>query len=101
MKVFMVVFDWSTTDNEDIEIKLFDSYEKALKHFNQTIKNEMDPEMSWVASEAFDKNGNIAEGFTLDSNCDEEGEHNLYWRVVDCYDYYRHDFLELRQVEVN
>lgn len=39
MKVYMVLFDWSTTDDEAVEVELFDSYLKARKRFDEIIYN--------------------------------------------------------------
>lgn len=56
MKVYMVLFDWSTTDDEAIEVELFDTYEKAYTRFTEIIADEKMPDMSWAA-DAFNEDG--------------------------------------------
>ena len=67
MKVYGVIFDWSTSDDSLVEIELFDTYQKAFARFNEIIANEKKPEISWVA-DAFDENGNVSDGYEFDEN---------------------------------
>lgn len=46
MKVYLVVFEWSTEDDSDVDIEAFDSYEKAAERFNERIQEEK-TDMSW------------------------------------------------------
>lgn len=48
MKVYGVIFDWSTSDDSQVDIELFDSYSKAFARFNEIIANEKKPGISWV-----------------------------------------------------
>ena len=63
MKVYLVVFEWSTEDDSDVDIEAFDSYEKATMRFLERI-NEEKTDMSWV-HEAFDENDDIVIGDLL------------------------------------
>ena len=56
MKVYAVILDWSTSDDSHVDIELFDTYTKAYHRFNEIIKNEKNPEISWVA-DAFVEHG--------------------------------------------
>ena len=38
MKIYLVVFEWSTEDDSDVDIEAFDSYEKAANRFNERIQ---------------------------------------------------------------
>ena len=40
MKVYAVIFDWSTSDDSSIEIELFDTYPKAFNRFTEIMDNE-------------------------------------------------------------
>lgn len=93
--VYMVLFDWSTTDDCGLEIKLFNTYEKALQKFNEYVENECDPEMSWVGEEVFNEDGDVNNDYELHCCVQAEGEQNLYWKVADKNDYNRHSFLYL------
>lgn len=60
MKIYLVVFDWSTEDDSDVDIEAFDTYEKATLRFQERINDEK-TDMSWV-HDAFDENGDILDG---------------------------------------
>lgn len=98
--VYMVVFDWSTTDDCGLEIKLFDTYKKALARYKQYIKSERNAELSWVGSEVFDENDNVNDGYEFHCCRHTKGEQNLYWKVADKNDYNRHSFLYLSKEKV-
>ena len=59
MKVYLIVYDWSTSsaDESSVDIEVFDTQKKAYDRFNEIIANEKNPDISWVGSEAVDKNG--------------------------------------------
>lgn len=101
MKVYAVIFDWSTSDDSSVEIELFDTYSKAFYHFMEIIDNEKKPDMSWVA-DAFDEKGNVLGNYEFDEHIESDGsqEFECWWHITDKYDWYRHDFLELRIMEV-
>jgi hypothetical protein len=99
MKVYMVMFDWSTIDDEAVEVELFDTYEKAKTRFNEIIADENNPELSWVGSEAIDENGEINDGFDFEEHGDA-GEYDRWWNITDKNDWNRHVFLDLKVMEV-
>lgn len=96
--VYMVQFDWSTTDADGIETELVADYDKAYARYQEMIANELNPEMSWVGDEAFDENGEVNEDYELDEG--DYGADHLYWHVVDKNDYYRHSFIDFIKKEV-
>ena len=100
MKVYMVLFDWSTTDDEAVEVELFDNYTKAHERFCEIILIEQNPDMSWVGEEAFEIDGRIKDGYIFDSNEDLSGQTDLWWNVTDEDDYNRHSFIDLKIMEV-
>lgn len=83
MKVYVVMIDWSTEDEYGHEFEVYSTFSSALKRFNQSIKNECDPENSWVGVEVFDEDGNVNDGYELFCNCDKEitEEQELYWEA--------------------
>ena len=100
--VYMVQFDWSTEDEGSVETYLFDTYAKALDKFNEIIKSELTPDMSWVA-DAFDKDGNVTDDYEFDTNMLDvkvQDEFDLWWNITDSNNYYIHDFLDLRKMEI-
>lgn len=101
MKVYAVIFDWSTSDDRSIEIELFDTYPKAFNRFTEIMDNEKKPDMSWVA-DAFDENGNALDDYELDEHIESDGsqEFECWWNITDKNDWYQHDFLEIRIMEV-
>ncbi|MCD7728557.1 MAG: hypothetical protein LUI60_01420 [Clostridia bacterium] len=99
--VYMVEFDWSTEDgNSDIEIQLYQNYSDALARFKEIITNELNPDMSWIAYTAFDKDSNVKIGYMFDSSTDTEGEKNLWWYVIDKKDYNFHSIINLKKIEI-
>ena len=40
MKIYLVVFEWSTEDDSDVDIEAFDSYEKATMRFQERINDD-------------------------------------------------------------
>ncbi len=101
MKAYLIVFEWSTDDASDVEAEVFDTYEKAVTRFNEIIENEHYPEVSWV-SDAWDENGELLEDYELQCNeqyTDNE-EHELWWYIECKNNWYLHDHLELRILEV-
>ena len=48
--VYVVIFDYSTDDCNGIDINIYDSYDKAISRFKQTIEQEKNPNMRRVAN---------------------------------------------------
>ena len=63
--VYMVKYEWSTDDDQGIDVELFKNYKDAVKRFNKIIENEKDPDISW-ASNAFDGDEFDDENYELD-----------------------------------
>ena len=101
MKVYMVLFDWSTQDDEAVEVELFDTYQKAYNRFKEIIANELVFDISWAA-EAFDDNGKVLDGYEFEEHIDSDGtdEYDCWWNLTDKNDWYTHDFLDLQVKEV-
>ena len=55
----------------------------------------------WVA-DAFDENGNVSDGYEFDEHIESDGtqEFACWWNITDKNDWYQHDFLEIRIMEV-
>ena len=101
MKVYMIVFEWSTEDAADVEVEVYGTYDKAVDRFNKIIESERDVSISWV-DDAWDENGKLLDNYDLDCNepfADGE-EHELWWNIECKNDWYLHDHLELRILEV-
>lgn len=75
--VYMIKFDWSTDDDRGCEIELYKSYDDAVKRFNEIIKNEKNPNFSWVA-DAFNGKQFDEENYELSYYT---GTDYLYWSV--------------------
>ncbi len=100
-KVYVVKFDWSTTDAEDVELFIFKRYSAAYDKFKELICNERNPEMSWVGDIEFDDDGyptNDHYEFSFEDNNSDESE--VWWHITDKDDYYRHSFIDLLVMEV-
>ena len=98
--IYLILFDWSTTDSDGIETFLYRDYDAAVKKFNELIDDECDADTSWVGSEVFDENGEVNDGYELDCNTDDETAEELYWHVVDKSDYNRRSFINLMKREI-
>lgn len=77
--VYMVQFDWSVEDNSGNDVYLYETYEKALEKYQSIIAGEMDPNMSWVGDQAFDKDGNVNEDYDFQSVDNPEAEHHSWY----------------------
>lgn len=100
MTVYMVLFDWSIANADDsaIEVELFDTYDKAYARFTEIIANEKKLEMSWAA-DAFDENGRIKDSYEFYEH-DYGAPYDCWWNLTDKNDWYQHDFLDLKAIEV-
>ncbi len=101
MKAYIIVFEWSTECASGNEVEVYGTYQKALNRFYQIINDEQNPEISWVG-DAWDENGNLLENYELQCNeqYDDKEEHDHWWYVECKNNYYLHDHLELRILEV-
>lgn len=99
MKVYLVVFEWSTEESFDVDIEAYNSYNKAVTRFKQRIEEEK-TDMSW-ACDAFDENGDIVEGYELEE-CppNEELESYAFWKLKSFYGNDTHDFISIVPLEI-
>ncbi len=99
--VYMVKFDWSTTDLEDIEIYIYENYDSAYSKFKELAQNEYNPEKSWIGELEFDEDGYpLDENYELNYEDNNSGESEVYWHFVDKNDYYKHSFIDLIRKEL-
>lgn len=98
--VYMVQLEWSNDDDQGIFTYLYDTMEKAKQKFNEIILEDKTAKDLW-SIDAFDKNGNLnEEEYQLDTNIDDENAIELYWELSCINNFYLHDNLELRIMEV-
>lgn len=99
MKVYLVLFQYATDDCDGVDTQAFSTYDKAVEAFNEIIESEKNPEISW-ASDAFE-NDKLQDGYELDRSEFTDGEeHELWWSLTCKNDWYLHDFIELRILEI-
>ena len=99
MKVFLVIFEWSTEDDSDVDIEAFASYETATIRFNERIREEKTC-LSWV-HEAFGENDEILDGYDFDEcQPDMRLETYAYWDITNKYNWQMHDYIAIVQLEV-
>lgn len=100
MKVYAVIFDWSTEDYDDVEVEVFNTYSKAYKRFNEIISEEK-TDISWVG-DAFDKNNRLIDGYELDEHIESDGilEYDCWWNISQSDNWFYHDYISLRILEV-
>ena len=99
-KIYMVQLDWSSDDDQGILTYLYNTKEKALEKFNKILEEEKTLDWYW-SKDAFDENGNLnEEDYELETNIDDENAVELYWQLKCNGNFYLHDFLELREMEV-
>lgn len=67
----------------------------------KSSRTKKNPEISWVA-DAFDEHGEILDGYEFAEHIESDGsqEFDCWWNITDKNDWYQHDFLELRIMEV-
>lgn len=97
-QLYLVLMDWSTNDSDGINTFLYEKFEDAREKFRALIKDEHNPDISWVGG-CFDENGEPLDGYDLECN-DDGDKKDLYWRFVDIADYNRHTFIDLKIMEV-
>lgn len=95
MNVYIVKFDWSTTDEGDVELHVYDNYEEAYDKFKEIVAEELNPKRSWIGELEFDEDGNPTGHYSLDYDDNNSGDSEVYWHFVDDWDYNRHSFVDL------
>ena len=96
MKVYVVKFDWSTPDDENVELFIYDSYDKAYAKFKSIIKDEMKPEISWVGDIDW-KKGKPQDHYIFKN---ESLNSINSWQITDEWDYNRHSFIDILEMEI-
>lgn len=100
-KVYIVQFDWATSDAEDIDLYVYDSYDKAYDKFKELICNERNPEMSWVGDIEFDDDGYpVDERYEFSFEDNNSGESEVWWHIRDNSDWFMHSYIDLLVMEV-
>ena len=95
MNIYIVKFDWSTTDEGDVELHIYEKYEDAYSKFKEIITNELNPSVSWIGELDFDEEGNPLGHYSLDYDDNNSEDSEVYWHFVDDWDYNRHSFVDL------
>lgn len=82
--VFVVAFDWSCDGDNGLDIYTFSKRSDALAKFEAIIKDEMNPDISWVGDMAFTELGEVNEDYDLSTNYAKGASTigSLYWNVV-------------------
>ncbi len=97
-KIYVVMIDWSTEDWSDVDIYVYDTYDKARDKYNELIADEMKSENSWVGNLEWE-NG-IPQGHYELFTSESDTEDNLYWHIEDTWNYNYHTFINLKIMEV-
>ena len=56
-KVYIVQFDWSTSDAGSVDLFVYGKYDNAYDKFKELICAERNPDNSWVGNIEFDDDG--------------------------------------------
>ena len=97
-KVYIVQFDWSTFDEKEIELFVFDSFEKAYQKFQSLIADEMNPDNSWVGNLDW-KNG-LSKQYEFFSNKSNDEKQSPFWYITDLYNPEMYVHIDLFSKEV-
>lgn len=81
MKVYLVQIFWVTEEERGSDVRVYKNRDDALDKYESLIEDENDADISWVGSEVFDENGEVNDGFTVETNEGTEG--NLFYDVTD------------------
>jgi len=101
MKVYMIKFDWSTSDSGDVELFIYRNYDDAYDKFKAIISDERNPELSWVGNIEFDENGYpVDDHYEFEFKDNNSNESEVYWHITDKNDWYQHSFIDLLVMEV-
>ena len=101
-KVFVVKFDWSTDDDENVNIFIYNSYDKAYAKFKDIIADEMNPELSWVGDIEFDNEGYPIdeEYYLFEFKDSSSGATEAHWYIAERDNYHQHSFIDLLIMEI-
>lgn len=98
--VYIVLFDWNTDDNSDIEAFVYKNYINAVAKFKAIISDKMNSDRSWVKNVAFNSTRQLNKGFILNKFTDETRDSDLYWYLVNYDNYNQHIFLNIQKKEI-
>lgn len=96
---YLVMLEWLTEDDNGIDYYLYKDYNDAKNKYELLIEDENDTDISWVGSEVFDENGEVNEGFEVESSEGAEYGQNLYWRAIDLRNERRYSIITLTKIE--
>ena len=86
--VYIVQFDWSTSDAGSVDLFVYGKYDNAY-------------DKSWVGNIEFDDDGYpIDEHYEFEFEDNNSGEAEVYWHITDKNDWNTHSFIDLRVMEV-
>lgn len=99
-KVYLVIMLYSTNDCDGLDTKCFDTYKKAIRSFNKLVKNQKNPDSSWLEN-AFEDNV-LQDDYKMDCSpkYTDGLEHELWWELIHKEDWNLHTFIELRILEI-
>ena len=98
--LYLVLFDWSTEDDAEIETYLYRNYADAVQKFKRIIVDEMKPDQSWVGDYAFNSAGKLNDGYFHHEFVDDSTGKDLYWQVGKYSDPAIYCFLTLKNMKV-
>ena len=81
--VYLITLDWATEDDKGFEFDICATPKKAFEIFRKRIKAEKNPNKSWVGEEVFAEDGNVKEGYILDTFVDRTFSKSNRWCVSD------------------
>ena len=96
--VFMVMLDWSTTDEDGFQIELFKNYDDAYDRFKEIISEQL--KEFWDGEVNFDIDGDPSEEYEFSEEDNNSGESEVYWHLSCKHDYYTHTFVDLLRKEL-
>lgn len=96
--VFMVLLDWSTTDEDGFQIELFKNYDDAYDRFKEIISEQL--KEFWGGEVNFDIDGDPGEEYEFSEEDNNSGESEVYWHLSCKHDYYTHTFVDLLRKEL-
>ena len=102
MKVYLVKLDWSTDSGNDVELTVYDAYEKAYTKFKELIADEMDPENSWVGDLEWKDDVPQDDRIELDflDRRNDTDETECYWLISDTWDFGTHTYISIEIKDV-
>jgi len=98
--IYMVKFDWSVEDAQDVEITLLKNFDDAYTFYKMLISDEMNPDLSWVGEQAFNDDQTVKEGFELYCSEEDSNDENKFWHVSDLENSWRYSNIDLIRKEV-